>query len=128
MGLQKAGRRSARRRKKIPDVDLPGISERIDAGERYADVATSYDVTPSAVWWRVSQWRRDHAAAASVKAVGREHLPGARPKPISLAQVQEAIDTHGSQVQAARALGVSRNLVRARLAELGGNQASQRGT
>ena len=94
-------------------------SQRIDAGERYADVAAAYDVTPSAVWWRVRQWRRDQAAAASVTAVGREHIPGARPKPISLAQVQAAIDAHGSQVQAARARGVSRNLVRARLAELG---------
>lgn len=91
--LQKASRRSSRRRKKIPDVDLPGISQRIDAGERYADVAANYDVTPSAVWWRVRQWRRDQAAAASVTAVGREHIPGARPKPISLARSRRPL-TH----------------------------------
>jgi hypothetical protein len=50
-----AGRRGQRRtgprpeRRKIPLADLPHIQARLDAGERYKDVAATYGVTPSAV-------------------------------------------------------------------------------
>ena len=110
-GLRKAQVRSADIRRKLPEAEVSAAAARIDQGETYAEVAADFDLTASGLWYRVKQWRDREKVA--------RRRPGPSPKPITLNQVVAAIAEHGSQVAAAKALGVSRNLVRARLSEMG---------
>ncbi|MFF2088644.1 hypothetical protein ACFVVM_33075 [Nocardia sp. NPDC058176] len=110
--LHKANRRSADARRKMTDEQVADASARIDAGERYRDVAGDFEMTASGLWHRIKSWKQSTADP-------RAHTPGARPKPITVAQVLAAVNKHGSRRAAARALGVSQNLIRARLAEVG---------